>query len=115
ANASHQLSNNTTGDGSGFTNPWMFARNIAPIYTIHEHDPETGAFVLDQLGTKIFDDGAYSRNQYVGRHVIWENQLNENRKKRNTVNRSEEHTSELQSRDKLVCRLLLEEEHAELR
>lgn len=86
ANASHQLSNNTTGDGSGFTNPWMFARNIAPIYTIHEHDPETGAFVLDQLGNKIFDDGAYSRNQYVGRHVIWENQLNENLKKRNTVN-----------------------------
>lgn len=86
ANASHQLSNNTTGDGSGFTNPWMYARHIAPIYTIHEHDPETGAFVLDEQGNKIYDDGAYSRNQYVGRHVIWENELNENKRKRNTVN-----------------------------
>lgn len=86
ANASHQLGNNTTGDGSGFTNPWMYARNIAPIYPIYQHDPETGAFVLDEQGNKIFDDGAYSRNQYVGRHMIWENQLNEDKTKRNTFN-----------------------------
>jgi len=85
-NASHQLSNNTTGEGSGFTNPWMFARNIAPIYPIHLHDATTGAYALDAQGNKIYDDGADTRNQYVGRHVIWENELNTNASKRNTVN-----------------------------
>lgn len=85
-NASHQKANNTTGEGSGFTNPWMFARNIAPIYPIYKHDPITGNYVLDSEGKKIFDDGASSRLQYVGRHVIWENSLNQNLTKRNTVN-----------------------------
>lgn len=85
-NASHQKGNNTTGEGSGFTNPWNYARNIAPIYPIHQHDPTTGAYVLDELGAKIYDGGETSRNQYVGRHVVWENELNANLTKRNTLN-----------------------------
>jgi len=85
-NASHQLSNSTNGEGSGYTNPWMYARSIAPIYAIHEHDPVTGEYILDATQNKIYDDGALSRNQYVGRHMIWENELNENKGKRNTLN-----------------------------
>ncbi|MBE8713135.1 SusC/RagA family TonB-linked outer membrane protein [Sphingobacterium hungaricum] len=85
ANASHQLGNNTTGTGSGFTNPWLFARNIAPIYPIHQHDPITGEYLLDAQGNKMYDDGTNSRNQYLGRHVIWENELNMNKNKRNTI------------------------------
>lgn len=85
-NASHQMLSNTTGSGSGFTNPWMFARNIAPIYPMHLHDPTTGAYLRDQTGGLIYDDGADTRNQYVGRHVVWENQLNANDTKRNTLN-----------------------------
>ncbi|MEI2271517.1 SusC/RagA family TonB-linked outer membrane protein [Sphingobacterium sp. ML3W] len=86
ANASHQNSNNTTGEGSGFTNPWNFARNIAPIYPVHLHDAVTGDFVLDADKNKIYDNGETSRNQYGGRHVIWENELNLNRGLRNTFN-----------------------------
>lgn len=86
ANASHQRSNNTTGEGSGFTNPWNYARNIAPIYPIYLHDASTGEYVLDQQGNRIYDDGATSRNQYVGRHMVWENELNANINKRNTIN-----------------------------
>src|SRR5690606_3609720 len=46
-NASHQIGHFTTGSGSAFVNPWMYARNIAPIYTIHQHDPVTGAYLYD--------------------------------------------------------------------
>lgn len=86
ANAGHQLSNFTTGDGSGFVNPWNYARNIAPIYPVHLHDPITGLYALDDLGNKQYDDGTISRNQYAGRHIIWETELNSDITKRNTVN-----------------------------
>lgn len=85
-NASHQKGNNTTGSGSGFTNPWNFARNIAPIYAMHEHDPATGDYLTDVTGNRIYDDGSLTRNQYVGRHVVWENELNADISKRNTLN-----------------------------
>ncbi|WP_282638413.1 SusC/RagA family TonB-linked outer membrane protein [Sphingobacterium thalpophilum] len=85
-NASHQNSNNTTGSGSGFTNPWGFARTIAPIYPVHLHDAETGEYVLDNDKNKIYDNGETTRNQNVGRHYIWENELNLNKGIRNTLN-----------------------------
>lgn len=86
-NASHQLSNFLESTGtSTIVNPWYFARTIAPIYPIHAHDPATGAFLLDGQGNKIYDNGELSRNQLIGRHVIWENELNEDKTKRNTVN-----------------------------
>ena len=86
ANGTHQLSNFSTGSGSGYTNAWMYARNIAPIYPIHLHDPATGAYVLDGQGNKVYDDGTATRNQYAGRHVIWENELNSEVTRRNTFN-----------------------------
>src|SRR3712207_8193411 len=43
----------------------------------------------------------HSRNRYVGEHLGRGEQIQE-------ILRSEEHTSELQSRQYLVCRLLLE-------
>jgi len=86
ANATHQLINNTNGSGSGFSNVWMFARNIAPIYPVHKHDPKTGEYVLDSYNNKIYDNGLLSRNQYINRHVLWETEANSLLKRRNTVN-----------------------------
>lgn len=86
ANATHQLSHFTTGDGNGFINPWNYARNIAPIYPIHLHDLTTGAYVLDTEGNKVYDDGSTSRAQYAGRHIIWETELNKDQTRRNTLN-----------------------------
>jgi len=40
---------------------------------------------LDATGKMQYDDGTLSRNQYVGRHVIWETELNKNISKRNLV------------------------------
>src|SRR3712207_7233207 len=57
--------------------------------------------VIDQLASDMLRHGTKERNQLTD--WLLANQLTKNRKLR-----SEEHTSELQSRQYLVCRLLLE-------
>lgn len=95
-NASHQKLNNTNGGSdASYTNVFMYCRNIAPIYPVHIHDVTTGDYILDSNGNKQYDPGYYTnadgvevdtRNQYVDRHVMWENELNSDRTYRNTVN-----------------------------
>lgn len=76
-NGTHQLNNNYSDGNSSFNNPIYNARIIAPVFPVHLHDPETGEYILDENGNKQYDDGSlYNRVQYVGRHAIWENELN---------------------------------------
>lgn len=73
-------------DNSGlYVNPFMFSRFIAPIYPVHEHDLVTGDYLYDEEGNRIYDNGSETRKQYVGRHVIWENELNQHEFIRNTM------------------------------
>ena len=83
-----------TSDG-GYTNPFMYCRNIAPIYPVHLHDATTGQYILDDFGQKQYDGGSYigsdgqvvvTRNQYQDRHLMWENELNQDKTIRNTMN-----------------------------
>src|SRR5207244_4507394 len=64
------------------------------------------------LHTGLLDDAANhfaARSDHVANLVHWNLKgINTRRKRRNFFPRSEEHTSELQSPDHLVCRLLLE-------
>ena len=86
--ATHQLANNTpatTGSATSFVNPIFYSRTIAPIYPVHLHTAGTGDYTLDALGNKQYDDGSTSRNQYAGRHAIWENELNKDQFFRNTL------------------------------
>ena len=94
-NATHQNFNNTSDGSSSYINPFMYCRNIAPIYPVHVHDINTGSYILDANGDKQYDGGSYidangqvvvTRNQYADRHVIWENQLNQDVSVRNTMN-----------------------------
>ena len=94
-NVTHQNFNNTSTGSSSYVNPWMYCRNIAPIYPVHLHDINTGEYILDANGNKQYDPGSYidangqtiiTRNQYADRHVIWENELNEDKSVRNTMN-----------------------------
>ena len=95
-NVTHQTYNSTygTSDG-GYTNPFMYCRNIAPIYPVHLHDVNTGQYILDEFGNKQYDGGSYTdadgqvqitRNQFQDRHLIWENELNKINTIRNTMN-----------------------------
>src|SRR5690606_40789295 len=90
------------------------------IYTLSLHDA-LPIYIFTNLGTRPhscpgIDHGAFidvCTDIYIGRHknnpfskkctiasqTVWNNPY---------TKRSEEHTSELQSREKLVCRLLLE-------
>ena len=94
---SHQNSLNSSGVGDGsnsYVNPFMYSRNISPIYPVHLHDIFTGEYILDEFGNKQFDPGSYTaadgtiystRNQYADRHQIWENQLDTDETVRNTL------------------------------
>ena len=94
--ATHQNYENTNGSSSGsYTNLFMYARNIAPIYPVHLHNVNTGEYILDGNGNKQYDGGEYvdengavikTRNQYADRHVIWENELDRDVSIRNTAN-----------------------------
>jgi len=84
-NGNYQVTNNTNGEGSGFTTPWNYARNVAPIYPVYEHNLTTGEYILDSSGNKIYDNGINSRTQYLNRHVIWENELNMDRTYQNSL------------------------------
>ncbi|THU40199.1 SusC/RagA family TonB-linked outer membrane protein [Niastella caeni] len=86
--ATHQVSNNTpasTSSSTSFVNPIYFSRNIAPIYPVHLHAAGTGDYILDALGNRQYDEGSTSRNQFLGRHAIWENELNKDQFFRNTL------------------------------
>lgn len=95
-NGSHQNKMNTNGDSSSsYTNVFMYARQIAPVYPVHLHDVNTGEYILDENGKKQYDPGSYedadgniiaTRNQYQDRHVYWENELNYDKTVRNTLN-----------------------------
>ena len=88
-NASHSVFNSMSGDGgTSYINPFYFARNVAPIYPVHLHDPATGAYILDDDGNTIFDDGAngsLTRPQNNSRHIVMETELNKDRTWRTTM------------------------------
>jgi TonB-linked SusC/RagA family outer membrane protein len=51
--------------------------NFVPIYPVHLHDMETGAYILDDVGNKIYDTGvANARPVKSDKNPIWENKLN---------------------------------------
>ena len=95
-NATHQNYDNRYGTSDdGYTNPFMYCRNIAPIYPVHLHDVNTGAYLLDAQGNKQYDGGSYinengevinTRKQFPDRHLMWENELNDDKTVRNTIN-----------------------------
>lgn len=105
-NVTSQKTNNSAGYDSSpssisttTTNPFYFYRVIAPIYPVHLHDVNTGAYILDENGNRQYDPGYYqaigadglpyeqpTRYQLQSNHSIWESEMNHDRGKRNTTN-----------------------------
>ena len=74
--ANHNISNyDVTSGNTTIVNPFYVSRHMGPIYPVYEHDPVTGAYVLDEFGNRIYDQGD-TRAVWGGRHPIWENELN---------------------------------------
>ena len=92
AMGSHQTQNITQGSTQGgYGNVFMFSRYIAPIYPVHLHEAD-GSYSIDDMGNRIYDTGSYgdviTRDQYAGRHLVWENELNRNRMNRDVMRAS---------------------------
>ncbi len=79
-------SNVTNTDSStGYVNPFYFARNIGPIYPIHEHNAD-GSYVYDDYGEMVYDWTNRGGGSSPGRHIIAETYWNDNLYKRNILN-----------------------------
>lgn len=82
-NASLSKGNQAQVSGSSsFVNPIRFTRGVAPIYPIYQHDPITGAYILDENGEKIYDlDDNRPSGASGGRHILaeidWNQDLDE--------------------------------------
>ncbi len=88
-NASYQETDNISESSTAYVNPIYYGRFMSPIYPIYVHDMQTGEFILDENGNKIYDRGNYhdgiTRNQNLDRHILWELDLNRNKTYRTTA------------------------------
>lgn len=94
ANMSSSNGNQNESSGNNL-NPFRFVRYIGPIYPIHLHNPETGEYLYDENGEKIYDFGTgYSvggiavplRDYVSGNNPAKELQDRYDGYKRNTIN-----------------------------
>ena len=76
-----------TAGSNSFVNPFRFTRGMGPIYPIHQHDPVTGAYLLDSNGNKQFDyQGLRPSGASAGRHIVQEILLNKDIRETNNFN-----------------------------
>ena len=83
--ASWQTQDERSTSETGYANPLYQAHIFAPIYPVYLHNTD-GTYVFDEAGGKIYDDGDLrSRAQHIGRHSIWEAQLDKRHTQRITT------------------------------
>ncbi|QDH78390.1 SusC/RagA family TonB-linked outer membrane protein [Echinicola soli] len=78
-------SSRTVNNSSSYVNPFFFARNMGPIYPVYLQNQQTGGYILDANGQRIYDTGDMidlgsvrrGPGASVGRHVTQETKLNE--------------------------------------
>ncbi len=76
-----------TAGSNSFVNPFRFTRGMGPIYPIHQHDPITGAYLLDSNGNRLFDyEGNRPAGASAGRHIVQEILLNRDIRETNNYN-----------------------------
>ncbi|WP_296698886.1 TonB-dependent receptor [Algoriphagus sp.] len=76
--------NARSGGSNSFVNPFFTARSIGPIYPVYAQNMNTGGFILDEFGNKIYDTGDLvglglprrGPGSFPGRHVVQETNLN---------------------------------------
>lgn len=70
---------------TSLVNPYRSTRRMGPIYSVYEHDQDTGERLRDEEGNLIFNDGE-DRPVSPGRNVVQENLLNDDRTRRYEMN-----------------------------
>lgn len=62
----HSIQDFPKSDDSSLGNVVLAARSIPSFYPVYERDPETGAYVLDENGQRVYDYGKYRHGSYAG-------------------------------------------------
>ena len=62
----HSIQDYPDSDDSSMSNVVLAARSIPSFYPVYERDPDTGAYVLDENGDRIYDYGDYRHGSYAG-------------------------------------------------
>lgn len=70
--------NARTSGSTSYVNPFFFARNIGPIYPVYAQNMQTGGFILDESGQRIYDTGNLTElglpsrgsDASAGRHAV---------------------------------------------
>ncbi|WP_288369628.1 TonB-dependent receptor [uncultured Algoriphagus sp.] len=81
------------GGSNSFVNPFFTARSMGPIYPVFAQNMQTGGFILDEFGNRIYDLGdleelglpSRGAGAYPGRHVVQETLLNVDRFDRDVI------------------------------
>ncbi|MDE0559199.1 TonB-dependent receptor [Algoriphagus sp. NF] len=81
------------GGSNSFVNPFFTARSMGPIYPVFAQNMQTGGFILDEFGNRIYDLGDLEElglprrgaGAYPGRHVVQETLLNVDRFDRDVI------------------------------
>lgn len=62
----HSIQDFPKSDDSSLGNVVLAARSIPSFYPVYERDPETGAYVFDENGQRVYDYGKYRHGSYAG-------------------------------------------------
>lgn len=62
----HSIQDFPKSDDSSLGNVVLAARSIPSFYPVYERDPETGAYMLDENGQRVYDYGKYRHGSYAG-------------------------------------------------
>jgi TonB-linked SusC/RagA family outer membrane protein len=65
----HSIQQFPTQSDTSADNVVLAARSIPSFYPVYERDPDTGAYLLDEAGKRIYDYGEYRVSNYFGSNL----------------------------------------------
>ena len=83
--ASHSIQSYPKQNDTRTDNVVLFARQLPSFYPVYERDPETGAYLYDNNGNKIYDYGNYRSGSYAGMNLAQSMLYDKHDRKRDAV------------------------------
>ncbi len=82
---SHSTTDFNDSQDSNVGNALSYGMNVPSFYPIYKRNPETGAYLYDSQGKKIFDYGPYRTNSFATNNQIASLPLSKNQTKRDLI------------------------------
>lgn len=81
----HSVQDYPTSEDAKLSNVVLAARTIPSFYPVYERDPDTGDYLYDENGDRIYDYGNYRKNSYKGYNLAQSMQYDKNEIKRDAA------------------------------